>query len=292
MSFEQELRLHGLMPKAIVPDGRIRRCRTEAKPTKENGWYLLRPDGSGVYGDWTTGSSEPLGHYQGEITKVDPSRFEAMRKKREQDKRAAILAARAWWQGCQPVKERPAYLERKGLTLVGSSGLRTRAGKLIAPVIGRRGLISIQRIDDNGEKRFWPGAPVRGGSVTLDRPGAALTVFCEGLATGLAVYQTVKLARVVVTFFADNIAPCVHALQPSGAVVIAADNDWRTQDKRGHNPGVEKAQSIADEIGCGVAYPEGIDGTDWADWLIEIGDRAGHQMQQKLLAASKYVMRC
>jgi hypothetical protein len=36
----------------------------------------------------------------------------------------------------------------------------------------------------------------------------------------------------------------------------------------------------------------GIDGTDWADWIQEIGDRAASLMQQQLLSNAKYVVRC
>lgn len=291
MTFEQVLRSHGFMPKAIVPDGRIRRCRTDAKPNHFNGWYVLHPDGRGVFGDWTTGSSEPIGRWHGEHVEFDPAALKAARDRKLHEKRAAITRARAWWSDCKPITNRHDYLERKGLTLSGTGALRMRGGRLVAPVMGHRGLISVQTIDARGEKRFFPGAPVRGGSLLLPRRDAAVTVLCEGLSTGLAVYQSVRAAKVIVAYFADNIAPVAKALQPTGSVVIAADNDWRTERKIGSNPGIEKARAVADEIGCGVAYPQDIDGTDWADWLKEVGDRAAHQMQQKLLAEAKYVMR-
>jgi putative DNA primase/helicase len=287
-TFEQELIGRGFMPKAVVPDGKIRRCRTEAKPNRENGWYVLHPDGRGVYGDWTTGSSEPIGRWNGECGRYDPRAIEQMRERRQQEKREAIRAARAWWRGCRPVRSHP-YLRGKGLSPLPI--MRERDGQLVSPVMGQCGLMSIQTIDGEGEKRFWPNAPVRGGSVVLERK-APVTVFCEGLATGLAIYQSIKMVRVVVAYFADNIAPVIRATAPEGSVVIAADNDWRTGLKTGRNPGVEKARAIADEIGCGLAYPVGIDGTDWADWIQEIGDRAASLMQQQLLSNAKYVVRC
>jgi putative DNA primase/helicase len=152
-------------------------------------------------------------------------------------------------------------------------------------------LISLQSIDAAGEKRFWPRAPMRAGYTTLQREKAAVTVYCEGLATGLAVFQNVKNVRVVVCYFADNIGLVLRAQAPKGSVVIAADNDWRTEKRTGTNPGVEKAKAVAAEIGCGVAYPIGIDGTDWADWIKEVGERAAAQMQQQIMAEAKYIVR-
>lgn len=116
-------------------------------------------------------------------------------------------------------------------------------------------LISVQTIGLDGVKRFWPGAPVKGGCVVLDRPRAAVTVLCEGLATGLALFQSMRQARVVVAFDAGNLLPVVDRLKPTGSVVIAADNDHATLAKRGFNPGLDKARNAAELIGCGVAYP-------------------------------------
>lgn len=45
MTFDQALRLAGLHPHIIVPDGKIRRCKSDLQPKHRNGWYFLRPDG-------------------------------------------------------------------------------------------------------------------------------------------------------------------------------------------------------------------------------------------------------
>lgn len=52
----------------------------------------------------------------------------------------------------------------------------------------------------------------------------------------------------------------------AGMAVICADNDHETT----HNPGITKGKEAAEILKCGLAYPEGICGTDWDD-----ADRSG-----------------
>lgn len=181
------------------------------------------------------------------------------------------------------------YLEAKGLTAAGCAGLRVFNDLLVLPVWFGQSLTSIQTIDVDGNKRFWPGAPVKAGAYVIDRPQAAVTAVCEGLATGLAVYQSMRSARVVVAFDAGNLAPVVDRLRPTGNVVICADNDHATQARTGINPGIQKAINAAELIGAGVAYPKGIQGSDWADALAEWPNGA-RRIEREILAGGRYVM--
>lgn len=88
---------------------------------------------------------------------------------------------------------------------------------------------------------------------------------------------------------AENLLPALCALKPVGNVVICADNDHATQMRRGVNPGREKATIAADHVGCGVAWPSGIEGSDWADAMKEIGVGAARKIERQILSASKYV---
>jgi putative DNA primase/helicase len=99
-----------------------------------------------------------------------------------------------------------------------------------------------------------------------------------------------RQARVIVAFDAGNLLPVVERLKPNGSVVIAADNDHGTQAKRGMNPGIEKARNAAELIGCGVAYPTGIEGSDWADFAKEVGEGANRKIERLILAQARYVM--
>jgi putative DNA primase/helicase len=292
MRFEEALLMAGLRPRDIVADGRIRRCPTEAKPGRRNGWYVLHADGRGAWGDWTSGGGEALGHWTADaasIRPVDTARLQAQRERERAHRLQAIRSARAFWERARPLARPHPYIEKKGLSQLGCAGLRQHDGLLVVPVLWRGRLISVQTITVDGEKRFWPGAPVKGGCCALDRRRAAITALVEGLATGLAVFQAVRQAHVVVAFDADNLTPVVDLLRPTGSVVIAADNDHGTQARRGFNPGREKAQSAAELIGCGVVWPEGINGSDWADYLIETGHGACRKAERLIAAAARYV---
>lgn len=294
-SFEQTLRMAGLMPGSVVADGKIRRCRTEAKPTKRNGWFVLHPDGRGSWGDWTTGSGEALGHWKDERASTnvpDPAvqaRIDARRRQERERRIGAIRGARSFWEAARPLNRLHPYLERKGLSPMGCTGLRQHDGLLVVPVWVGSTLVSLQTIHPDGTKRFWTGAPVKSGAFVIHRHLAAVTCICEGLATGLAVYQSVPQATVIVAFDAGNLLPVVDRMRPRGSVVICADNDHGTQARRGFNPGIEKASNAAELIGAGVAYPEDVEGSDWADAMKEWGPTAAKRIQRLILAKARYV---
>ena len=293
MNFQQCLQSAGLHPRDIVADGRIRRCTTESKPGKRNGWYVLHLDGHGAWGDWTTGTGEVLGHWRDStattVRPVDETRLKVQRDRERAYRIQAMRSARAFWDRARPLNRPHPYIERKGLTPLGCAGLRQHDGLLVVPVWHGDWIVSVQTITHDGVKRFWPGAPVKAGAYLIDRPRAAVTAIVEGLATGLAVFQSLRQARVVVAFDAGNLLPVIDRMKPGGSVVIAADNDWKTEARRGMNPGVEKARNAAELIGCGVAVPAGIEGSDWADALREIGDGAAKKIERQILAQARYV---
>lgn len=294
MTFEQALQASGLIPGEIVPDGRWRRCRTQDKrASKRNGAYVLYPDGRGYFRNWAT--DHAVSAWSDESTQIrTPSAAEMAererRKKQEREYRLrAIRGAREQWAQARSPRSLHPYLERKGLSAVGTNALRVHGDALIVPVFWRYRLMSIQSITPDGQKRFWTGAPVKGGAFVLDRPRAAVTAVCEGLATGLAIFQSLRMARVIVAFDAGNLVHAVDQLRPTGSVVICADNDHGTEAKRGTNPGREKAANAAELIGAGVAWPEGIEGTDWADALVEWGEGAHKRIERQIQAKARYV---
>lgn len=290
MRFEQALIVAGLIPREIVADGRWRRCATQDKPRKRNGAYKLAIDGSiGFWRNWAVDDGPQVWRDDSEIRPIDESRLRAARERERLQRIEAMRAARAFWHGAKPMVKRHPYLERKRLSALGCAGLRVHRDLLVVPVWHGEWVVSVQTINEAGEKRFWPGAPVKAGAFIMERPAAALTAVCEGLATGLAVYQSVRQARVVVAFDAGNLLPVVQRLKPAGSVVICADNDHATEARIGINPGIEKARNAAEIIGCGVAYPTGIEGTDWADALLEFGDMPQRKMERQILAQARYV---
>jgi putative DNA primase/helicase len=291
MNFSDTLRIAGLFPRDVVADGKWRRCPTEDKPKKRNGAYVLHPDGRGYWRNWATdGELNAWRDDKATHAPVDHARIDRQRRAERAARIVAMRSARAAWERARPLNALHPYLAKKGLQALGCAGLRQLDGLLVVPVVHGQWVVSIQTISPEGDKRFWPGAPVKAGAYVMERKGAALTCVCEGLATGLAVYQSVRSASVVVAFDAGNLLSVVQRLKPSGAVVLCADNDHGTQARRGVNPGIEKARNAAELIGAGVAYPQGIEGTDYADALAEWGQGGAKKVERSILAGVRYVV--
>jgi putative DNA primase/helicase len=272
MSFENFCRAAGLMPREIVADGRWRRCPTESHPGSRNGAYKLAVDGDfGLVQDWSV-HPEPLAWRpeNPQAVRVDHAAIARRRAEERQRIAAAIKAAREYFDACRPLHDGHPYLSRKHLDMAGCFGLRVDAhGWLIVPMFAAGVFVSLQRISPDGEKLFFAGAPTRAASYAICRRDAALTVLCEGLATGLGIFAATPTASVIVAFNAGNLPRVAEGMGRREMFVVAADNDRATQDKTGVNPGVKAATEAAAILGCGVAVPTGIEGSDWLDYRNE-----------------------
>lgn len=289
VTFVQFCEAHGLIMGGSLIEGRWVRVKTEDKKTKRNGAYKFMGDHGFCQNHATMTQVASWFSESCEAVVVDTEAIAARRKAEREDRMRAIHRARAFWTDSRPLSRLHPYLAKKGLSALGCSGLRENDGFLVVPVMWGDKLLSTQTIHPDGTKRFFAGAPVKAGACVIDRPGAAVTVIVEGLATGLAVFQSVRQSRVIVAFDAGNLLAVVERIRPSGSVVIAADNDHATQARRGFNPGREKAANAAELIGCGVAWPEGIEGTDFADMLVEMGQGAHRKVERTILAGARYV---
>lgn len=266
--FAAFLRELGLRPGAIVADGKVRRCRTDDKPRRLNGAYWLAPDGRLGWGQNWAVHAEPVLWRPGTESSTptfDPERLRQTWRETRAKARDAVRKARAFYAACRPLRGGHPYLDAHGLDMAGCYGLKVdEDGWLVIPAYRAGQVMTVQRIAPDGTKRFWKGAPIKGASYTVERRGAVVTVLCEGLATGLALYAAIPHARVMVAFHAGNLAEVAKGL-PGGLTVVAADNDHGTEARTGENPGVLAAHAAADLLGCGVAVPEGMQGTDWCD---------------------------
>jgi len=293
MEFGDFLRSIGLRPGVIAADGKIRRCPTDSKPRKKNGAYFLAPDGLYGWGQDHRVHAEPI-EWRPERRDValpafDPAKLRRAREDHRRKQEYAVQDARRFYAHCTPLRGGHPYLRSHGLDMTGCYGLRVdRDGWLVVPIFIGRNITSLQRIAPDGTKLFWKDAPFKGGSYTLRRPGAPLTILCEGLATGLALYAAVPTASVTVAFTAGNMVQVAPRIGP-GLRVVAADNDHETVchkhraegleapfepwDERPDwclcNPGRAYGDAAAEILGCGVALPTGIHGTDWCDWMQE-----------------------
>ena len=287
--FLNTLLASGLRARDVVPDGKWHRCPTNDKPRKKNGVFLLTLDGRrGVFKNyaldtdfsiWTDG--KPLS----ESDKRDMTALATLARAQERRRREiAMRSMEAHWHSLQPLRGGHPYLEAKGLRVDGCAGLRVDDDKLVIPMRKGGRLMSLQTITTEGEKKYRAGCPVGGATFDIERRSAQLTCYAEGFATGLAVFQCLPLARVRVCFDAGNLVRVAEEVgRRPGMAVVCADNDWTGA----RNAGIEKGSAAAELLGCGIAYPQGIEGSDWADALQEWGSSA--RVRVEVMRGAKYV---
>lgn len=294
MNFRDAMIEAGLYPQDIVPDGRWYRCATEDHPHKKNGCYLLRPGGArGYFKNFALDDEWHEWRAEGRMTLTQCRRAQAELvaiRQREAERRVrALKQMRAYWHGLPSLRGTHPYLDRKGLSMMGCAGLRVDGELLVIPALHRGALVSLKTISPSGEKRYCTGCSIKGATHTLTRADEPLTCLVEGFATGLAIFQSLPQSSVIVCFDAANMVRVAAATRLRGMVVVCADNDWRTAERIGVNPGVEKGRRAARALRCDLAYPEGIEGSDWADALAEWGSKGPQRLRMEITRHARFV---
>lgn len=289
--FASFARSHGVMIDRDPPIGVWRRYKTVDHPRKKNGSVKFMGD-IGFVRNFATMDETAIWRPDGaQPIAFDDARIKALRKYEDQQRWKAIVRMREYFADLPRLQGGHPYLERKGLSMRGCSVLRRDGDDLAIPMYRNGFLFSVQTISPDGEKRYRAGCPMRGCSLTL-RGTQSCTVVCltEGFATGLAVYQSIPNAAVVVCFDAGNMVEVARHLNVSGLTVVCADNDHGTALRSGVNPGLEKGRQAAESLGCGVAYPEGIKGSDWADLLLELGlEKGPPRLRMDIMRGARHV---
>lgn len=276
------LRSSGYLVDVVIPDGKIHRMACRDKPYSKSGWYVYYNDQHpvGIAGDWRTGEKKIFKGY--DYIKLAPedqkwirNRWRELAKQRQDEEkrihREAAQKAIQIWERAHPVVETFPYLMKKQ---VQSHELRFHKGKAIVPVsdILTNKLISIQFIDENGDKRFLSGGKIRGGYYLIGKLKKPVLYLCEGYATGATIHE-VTGHSVAIAFNSGNLAKVASGLakrNPGLNLIIAADNDRYNEI----NIGVNKAKMAAESVGCQYVipeFPEGKDGTDFNDLFIVAG---------------------
>lgn len=247
-------------PTAVIGDGQFHRFQADGKPGKKNGWYILHTDDppAGQFGCWSTGLSvkwssrsdksmsraERLA-MQRRMQEIS-QRVEAERQNRQAE---AAEHAESRWQQAARVTEH-AYLQTKK---VKPHGLRQDGNNLLVPLRDENGVIhSLQTLTADGGKFFLDGGRTKGCYHAIGKPDKVLIV-CEGYATGASIFEATGYA-VAVAFNVGNLEPVARVLQskyPELKLILAADDDWKTQG----NPGLTQAKEAAVAVGCLVAVP-------------------------------------
>lgn len=272
----------------IQADGMLHRFHVEGdRPGTRNGWYIVHSDGvpAGAFGSWkgitgTWRARSKLSRYESSMMRDRlKAAMKAASRERERAGYEASERAAKIWEAAEPADADHDYLRHKRIQ---AHGLRQHGNSLIVPVRDVNGnLMSLQRIDPSGSKRFLPGGRISGGMHILNgdnplsifdgRSRVPTIVLAEGYATGATIWE-IKNSPVVVAFNAGNLKPVAKAIQVRlryWRPVFCADNDHTGA----RNTGVEKARGAAHAIGGGrvIAPPpdEGI--TDWNDWHLQNG---------------------
>ncbi|MCS6811928.1 MAG: DUF3987 domain-containing protein [Tepidimonas sp.] len=248
-------------PPELIGDGKLHRFSSNGSRGDDAGWYVLYSDGipAGAFGCWRQGIAQQwTAAAPDRMTEAERSahraRMEAIRKERqraeaERQREAAAEASRRWAEA-RPADAAHPYLAAKA---IGPHGIRQEGGALLVPMRDTAGTLhSLQAIDAGGGKRFHPGGRIRGCYHAIGTPNGALVV-CEGYATGASIHEATGYA-VAVAFTAGNLLPVAEALRakyPALRLIVAADDDWRTEG----NPGLTKARQAAQAIGAALAVP-------------------------------------
>lgn len=285
-----------------IADGEIHRFHIEGhKKGSVNGWYVLYPGNiyAGTFGNWKDGSSinwcskNRADMSQTEQAKhrrqIKQAQEERQIKKQTEQEEAAQKAAFIW-RASETVTSHP-YLNRKGVL---AHRIRQYRGSLVLPLRNRDGhLRSLQFITNNGDKYFLSGGEIIGNYHVLHTQEAIekkQAFICEGYATGATLHE-VTGAVVFIAFNSGNLNPValnVWAKHMDWQLIIAADNDRKTETEGKRNAGLEEGRKAAINIGASLVYPsfpDDIDGSDFNDLvgiepLTEVVDMIQNPQQE------------
>lgn len=262
-AFSDAIRAAGLTPpEQIEADGAIHRFSSSGKRGDESGWYVLHLDGvpAGSFGCWRAGLlSSWCAKAANDMTQAEQAahrqRVEDMRQQREaeqaQRQQEAREQAARRWEAAAPATVHD-YLKRKGIQ---AHGARIEGGLLLIPMRDAEGTLhSLQTITPDGGKRFLTGGRVKGCFHLIGdyQDGGALVV-AEGFATGASIHEATG-HPVAVAFNAGSleaVALALRAKYPGARLILAADDDHRTEG----NPGMDKATEAARAAGAVLAVP-------------------------------------
>ena len=260
--FRDAIRSAGLTPPTeIIEDGAIHRFSTSGKPRDDSGWYIAHTDGvptvtfgcwrAGLQSTWCAKSDNVMTDAEREAHR---QRIKSIQAQRETDliqrqQSAATDAAKRWQEATNGTQH--SHTTAKGVQCYGVKV--DSAGALIVPMRDTSGTLqSLQTIAPDGSKLFMSGGRVKGCYHSIGKPSGALIV-CEGYATGASIHEATG-AAVAVAFNAGNLEAVAVALRikyPAKKIIIAADDDWKTDG----NPGMTKGTAAALAVAGYLAVP-------------------------------------
>lgn len=300
-------------PKQVIADGKLHRFSSNGKSGDKAGYYILytNADGSiaGKFGCWRSLDSTFWSSKSGSrLSLADKLQIEENRRHAQQEiekllfKRAQF--AKSVIDSAKPAKVNHAYIQKKGglpvdgvfelasipcsLFFDNPESQKVMRNLLLVPVSDKDGhLLTLQAINESGEKMFMSGGTTKGGMFIFKGNDDQIFV-AEGFATAASIHAATGNS-VVCAFNANNlklVAPQVKALNPKSLVIIAADNDHQNERNGKGNKGKEIAQDLFEKEGLPYSLPifdEDSVGTDWNDYAQAYG-------KEKLLEALKQAL--
>lgn len=282
-------------------DGQLHRYAVEGDKSGEtSGAYVIHSDGfpAGYFQNWRTGVKL---NWRFNATNLTPEQQaylnsdeykkaeEAKRKKREAEEKKrkadASEKARILYESYLDGDFSHAYLIKKDVKRHNGVKLDVEGHRLVIPLRDINGrLVSLQWISEDGSKRFFYGAPLEGAffGIALNRfkeddGKNNIILLAEGYATAAKVHQLTGLP-VMATMTCGNLEAVATAVKEKfskARVIVAADNDAKTQQERGFNPGITSAKMlVSKELAIDCVFPEFEnykDGTDWDDYALKYG---------------------
>jgi putative DNA primase/helicase len=228
------------------------------------GWYVLHLDSypAGAYGSWRTGiqytwrmdsDHRPDPAEQARLAAIVRTARDKRDRERTEAQAQAAIRAQALWRDAMPATVAHPYIASKRIPAL---GLRQAGPVLLVPLRTLGGeLVNVQRIGADGSKRFLQGGRVKGCFALVGReiPQTGELYIAEGWATAATIHQSLRVP-VVAALFADNLKPVALAIRneyPRLALVVAADNDHRTEG----NPGIAKGREAASAVEGALTWP-------------------------------------
>lgn len=265
--FRQAIADSGLTPPDhLVADGDLHRFSKNGERWDDSGWYVYFADGlGGVFGCWSIGMTE---HWRANIGRewtdaevlAHQRQTEAAKQKRQADKLRLQLDAKAQaskdWASATPADPANPYLQRKGIQ---PHGVREKPDyngdpALRIPMFDGDELWNIQTIYGDGTKAFSRGGRVSGCFCPIgETDGAEVVCITEGFATAATVHEATGYPTYC-AFNAGNllhVAKAVRLMHPDARIIIAGDDDWRSEG----NTGKTKATEAGIAVGAEVVFP-------------------------------------
>ena len=290
MDFIQAIKESGLEPPdKIVVDGQFNRFSSEGRPSDKSGWYVLSDlsDGviAGAFGCWRSidkvkWSSVKMStlskEKQRQVKKTIRDAIQKAERERKVLQEKASKEAESLWEKAKPADQAHPYLSKKKVSPFDlKQNMRDGKDVLLVPLRDLDGkLWSMQRIYPDGNKLFLKDGRTSGLMHTLGEP-TPTRIIAEGFSTGASIHEATGHC-VHIAFNCHNlksVAESIRKAHPDTDLIIAADDDWKTEG----NPGMTKATEAAMSYGAKLAIPSWLENqrnekeTDFNDLALSHG---------------------